>query len=97
MSEKVKYKGLSSEEVSESRVKYGVNVLTPPEKESLFMKFLGKFKDPLIIVLLIAGVLSIGISFYEYYGLNEGPTVFLSRSVFLWPFCLPQDWRLFLR
>lgn len=76
MSEKVKYKGLSSEEVSESRVKYGVNVLTPPEKESLFMKFLGKFKDPLIIVLLIAGVLSIGISFYEYYGLNEGPTVF---------------------
>ena len=40
------------------------------------MKFLGKFKDPLIIVLLIAGVLSIGISFYEYYGLNEGPTVF---------------------
>lgn len=76
MSGKVKYKGLSSEEVSESRVKYGVNVLTPPEKESLFMKFLGKFKDPLIIVLLIAGVLSIGISFYEYYGLNEGPTVF---------------------
>ncbi len=76
MSEKVRYKGLSSEEVSESRVKYGVNVLTPPEKESLFMKFLGKFKDPLIIVLLIAGVLSIGISFYEYYGLNEGPTVF---------------------
>lgn len=76
MSEKVRYKGLSSEEVSESCVKYGVNVLTPPEKESLFMKFLGKFKDPLIIVLLIAGVLSIGISFYEYYGLNEGPTVF---------------------
>ena len=76
MSEKVRYKGLSLEEVSESRVKYGVNVLTPPEKESLFMKFLGKFKDPLIIVLLIAGVLSIGISFYEYYGLNEGPTVF---------------------
>lgn len=76
MSEKVRYKGLSSEEVSESRVKYGVNVLTPPEKESLFMKFLGKFKDPLIIVLLIAGVLSIGISFYEYYGHNEGPTVF---------------------
>lgn len=37
---------------------------------------LGKFTDPLIIILMIAGVLSIGISFYEYFGLNEGFTVF---------------------
>lgn len=35
-----------------------------------------KFTDPLIIILMIAGVLSIGISFYEYFGLNEGFTVF---------------------
>lgn len=38
--------------------------------------FLEKFKDPLIIVLLMAGVLSVLIACYEYYGLNEGPTVF---------------------
>lgn len=37
---------------------------------------MGKFTDPLIIILMIAGVLSIGISFYEYFGLNEGFTVF---------------------
>lgn len=35
-----------------------------------------KFTDPLIIILMIAGVLSIGISFYEYFGLKEGFTVF---------------------
>ncbi|MCQ2200349.1 MAG: calcium-translocating P-type ATPase, PMCA-type [Paludibacteraceae bacterium] len=60
------YKGLTSQEVEESRLKNGTNILTPPEKESLFSRFLGKFKDPLIIVLLVAGALSIGISCYEY-------------------------------
>lgn len=76
MSENIRYRGLTSAEVAESRAKNGVNVLTPPEKESLFVKFLKKFRDPLIIVLLIAGVLSIGISIYEYYGLHEGTQVF---------------------
>ena len=38
--------------------------------------FLEKFRDPLIIILLIAGVLSVGISCYEYWGLHEGATVF---------------------
>lgn len=46
------------------------------EKETLWKQFLEKFTDPLIIILMIAGVLSIGISFYEYFGLNEGFTVF---------------------
>ena len=45
-------------------------------KEPLWKQFLEKFTDPLIIILMIAGVLSIGISFYEYFGLNEGFTVF---------------------
>ena len=68
--------GLTDAEVLESRKKYGVNILTPPEKEPLWKQFLEKFTDPLIIILMIAGVLSIGISFYEYFGLNEGFTVF---------------------
>ena len=73
---KQKYTGLSEAEVIESRRANGSNLLTPPEKESLFMRFLEKFKDPLIIVLIIAGFLSIGISCYEYWGLHEGATVF---------------------
>ena len=35
-----------------------------------------KFKDPMIIVLLIAGALSIGISFYEYFSGAKGFSVF---------------------
>ena len=73
---KQQYKGLTEEQVLHNRQQYGVNVLTPPEREPLWKKFLGKFSDPLIIILLVAGVLSIGISFYEYYGLHQEASVF---------------------
>lgn len=72
----MKYSGLSDMEVAESREKYGINLLTPPQKESLFSRFLKKFNDPLIIILLIAGVLSVGISVYEYMVLEQGFKVF---------------------
>ncbi len=70
------YAGLTEQEVTESRLKYGSNLLTPPEKEPLWRQFLDKFRDPLIIILLVAGVLSVGISCYEYWGLDEGSGVF---------------------
>ena len=72
-----KYRGLTAAEVEESRRLHGTNLLTPPERESLLKLFLEKFRDPLIIILLIAGVLSIAISFYEYYGLGESKQVFI--------------------
>ena len=77
MAKHADYVGLSSAQVEESRRKNGVNILTPPEKEPLWKRFLEKFGDPLIIILLIAGALSIGISFYEYYGLDKGFSVFI--------------------
>ena len=77
---KLHYEGLTDAEVLESRKKYGANVLTPPEKDPLWKQFLEKFEDPLIIILMIAGVLSIGISFYEYFGLGEGGEVFFEPA-----------------
>ncbi|MBD5185974.1 MAG: calcium-translocating P-type ATPase, PMCA-type [Bacteroidales bacterium] len=68
--------GLTDAEVARRRAQYGANVLTPPAKESLFRQFLRKFNDPLIVILMIAGVLSVGISCYEYWGLHQGPQVF---------------------
>ena len=76
MSQDNKFTGLSESQVAESRRKYGVNILTPPPKAPLWRQFLDKFRDPLIVILLVAGVLSVVISFYEYYGLNEGFSVF---------------------
>ena len=80
MEKKVHYEGLTDAEVLESRKRYGANVLTPPEKDPLWKQFLEKFEDPLIIILMIAGVLSIGISFYEYFGLGEGGEVFFEPA-----------------
>lgn len=79
--------GLTDAQVLESRKKYGANILTPPEKDPLWKQFLEKFGDPLIIILMIAGVLSIGISCYEYYGLGQGVEVFLNQQVYLSLFC----------
>lgn len=76
MEQKHHYTGLTDAEVLESRSKHGANILTPPEKEPLWKQFLEKFGDPLIIILLIAGVLSIGISCYEFWGLHEGAETF---------------------
>jgi len=71
-----RYSGLTEKEVAESRMKHGANILTPPRKEPLWKRFLEKFKDPLIIILLIAGTLSIGIACYEYWALDLGNNVF---------------------
>ncbi|MCD8394585.1 MAG: cation-translocating P-type ATPase [Bacteroidales bacterium] len=74
--------GLTKAQVEESRRKHGENVLTPPEKEPWWKEFLLKFTgpfadgDPLIFILEIAGLLSIGISCYEYWALEQPWKVF---------------------
>lgn len=70
------FKGLTPQEVADSRQKHGENVLTPAKKSSVWTLFLEKFKDPLIIILIIAGFLSIGIACYEWFGLGHGAEVF---------------------
>lgn len=76
MAQNKHFSGLTDSQVIQSRKLHGVNILTPAEKESLWAKFFEKFKDPLIIILLVAGFLSIGISFFEYFHLGEGLSVF---------------------
>lgn len=76
MSDDKRYRGLSDAEVLESRRINGRNVLTPPAQTPWWKEFLHKFSDPLIIILMVAGVLSIGISFYEYFGLGQDWKVF---------------------
>ena len=74
------FKGLTPEQVLESREKYGNNILTPTDKESVWKRFFEKFKDPLIIILIVAGVLSLGISIYEYMGLGGSWSAFFEPA-----------------
>ena len=45
MEKKHQYQGLTKQEVEESRRLHGENILTPPEKASLWSQFLEKFND----------------------------------------------------
>ena len=125
MNQKHHYTGLTDTQVLESRQKYGVNILTPPEKETLWdtlkeacthwiaismfalvvisaiaagvltggmgaiilsmpaiialatvliliVGFFGGFGDPLFKILIMAFVLSIGISIYEFCWVGAG-------------------------
>ncbi|MGN1236446.1 MAG: cation-translocating P-type ATPase, partial [Bacteroidaceae bacterium] len=76
MKQEFSYKGLNDAQVAESRSKHGSNILTPPTKTPVWKQFLEKFRDPLIVILLIAGVLSICISIYEHLGLGKSIEVF---------------------
>ena len=68
--------GLSTKEANNRISKYGYNELPVTKKESNFKKFLNQFKNNLIIVLLIAGILSIAIG-----NLKDSIVIFLVIAV----------------
>ena len=72
----LRYVGLSQQQVETSRLAHGTNVLTPRERLPWWRKLAEKFTDPLIVILLVAAVLSIGISCYEYFRLDAGTQAF---------------------
>lgn len=57
--------GLTSAEVEASRKTHGLNVLTPPKRDSLWQQFLEKFDDPIIRILIIAAIIAITVGFFE--------------------------------
>ena len=59
----------SSDEV---RLGQGKNIIPPPEREPLWRAYLDKFKDPIIIVLLVVFIFSVGLSFYEIFVMGQG-------------------------
>ena len=69
-------KGLNDQQVALNREKFGKNELTPPGKTPLWKQFLEKFSDPIIRILLIAWILSIGVATYQVYTGAEGANAF---------------------
>ena len=50
----------------------GKNIIPPPEKEPLWKLYLEKFKDPIIIVLLIVFFFSVLVAVYEVVSMDKG-------------------------
>ncbi|GHT70505.1 calcium-translocating P-type ATPase, PMCA-type [Bacteroidia bacterium] len=80
MEHKHHYTGLTDAQVLESRKQHGENILTPPEKDPWWKEFLEKFTDPIIVILLIALLLSIGVSCYEFFNGHGGASVFFEPA-----------------
>ncbi|MDR1346402.1 MAG: calcium-translocating P-type ATPase, PMCA-type [Bacteroidales bacterium] len=74
------YSGLTDAQVIESRKQHGENILTPPKKESLWTQFLEKLTDPIIVILLIALLLSTGISCYKFFTGHGTASVFFEPA-----------------
>ena len=76
--EDILHKGLTTQQAEESRRLHGTNTLTPPARTSLWVRFMEKFKDPIIIILLVALLLSFAISCFHCFGPEQqGATAFL--------------------
>ena len=58
--------GLKDEQVALNREKYGKNALEEKKKTPLIIKFLEQFKDPLIIILIIAAIVSVIVDHEEW-------------------------------
>lgn len=58
-------RGLTHNEVEESRRLHGENVITPAKGDSVWKLFIDKFRDPIIIVLMVAAIISLGVAFID--------------------------------
>ena len=58
-------KGLNFEEVKKRQMKYGKNELENKKKEGILIKFIKQFNDFMIIILIMASIVSAGISWYQ--------------------------------
>lgn len=72
--------GLTDEQVKESRDQHGKNVLTPPQRTSLWKLYLDKYRDPIIQILLVAAFVSLILAFIEK---NFMETIGIFVAVFL--------------
>ena len=58
----------------------GKNIIPPPERESLWRAYLEKFKDPIIIVLLVVFFFSVLVALYEIFVVGKGLDLLLEPS-----------------
>ena len=72
--------GLTDEQVRQSREQHGKNVLTPPQRTSLWKLYLDKYRDPIIQILLVAAFVSLILAFIEK---NFMETIGIFVAVFL--------------
>ncbi len=74
--ENFNFQGLTEDEVLASRKKFGSNILESKKKNHFLQAILGLFKEPMVILLLVAATL------YFFTG-NTGDGIFLAAAIIL--------------
>jgi len=67
----VNAEGLSTEQAQERLAKYGPNKLKEAEKATWFQRFMAQLKDPMLIILMIAAVISAATTVLDFLQLPE--------------------------
>jgi P-type Ca2+ transporter type 2C len=85
---KFNYSGLNEQQVLESRQKYGANIVSTGEVETFWDKFFENFKDPIIIILLVALIIVVLLSIFGfapwYEGIGIAVAILMATLVATW-------------
>src|SRR5436305_14018138 len=82
--------GLSSDSVLKSRQQFGANRLTPLPREPLWQKFLEKFDEPIIKILLAAALLSMVVDLFKASTVTGSVALVVLAVLFLGAFVAKQ-------
>lgn len=85
---KLIFPGLTDQEVESARVQYGTNALTSLDRETFWDKLFNNFKDPIIIILVVALVITVALTIFGYTEWYESVgiaiAVFIATFVATW-------------
>jgi len=85
---KFNFPGLTDQQVEAARVRYGRNAITTLERETFWDKLLNNFKDPIIIILIVALGITVALTFLGYTKWYESVgiavAVFIATFVATW-------------
>src|SRR5438105_6748174 len=84
--------GLAKEAIAQSRQSHGSNALTPLPKEPLWKKFIEKFDEPIIKILLAAALLSMFVEMFQGNPAAAGITLGIVAAGFIALFVLKQTY-----
>src|SRR5436305_5791645 len=84
-------KGLSGDGVAHSAQRFGRNTLTPLPREPVWKKFVEKFDEPIIKILLAAALLSMVVEMFQHNPVSAGVTMGVLAIGFVALFVLKQQ------
>ncbi len=85
-------KGLTAEQVGQSRRLHGSNALTPLPREPIWRKFVEKFDEPIIKILLAAALLSMFVEMFQHNPVSAGVTLGIAAVGFIALYALKQQY-----